>query len=224
MVVSLRLSVAKDVYTIDLNCRRDCGVGSALRSGVVHVCRGLLLGGLSLRVYGALSLQGFRTSSFPKLVAAALPAVIHVLLTVIHAWDAEKRIGVRYKWRNGVHPHSLVTIWTLSQSRRSRGRRSDRPGSLPGGFTAHTCSVTSVVSRPVRFLGMSLSVFLQMGLGDGWVRSVQHPCASQRLPPGSHRSMDCPTTLLGVNLSDGRAPSWWRDDAVQDLRAPWIEP
>ena len=50
MVVSLRLSVAKDVYTIDLDCRRDCGVGSALRSGVVHVCRGLLLGcnGLSL--------------------------------------------------------------------------------------------------------------------------------------------------------------------------------
>ena len=48
MVVSLRLSVAKDVYTIDLDCRRDCGVGSALRSGVVHVCRGLLLGGNGL--------------------------------------------------------------------------------------------------------------------------------------------------------------------------------
>ena len=54
----------------------------------------------------------------PQVVAAALPAVIHVLLKVIHAWDAEKRVG--------------------------RGRRSDRPGSLPGGFPALTSTAGKV--------------------------------------------------------------------------------
>ena len=85
-----------------------------------------------------------------------------------------------------------------------------------------SCCCTEFRVCPKRFGGSygmcsPLSVFLGT---SGWVRSGQHPCASQRLPPSSHRSMDCPTTLLGVNLSDGRVASRWRDDAVQGSPCP----